>query len=650
MAGVVALGGPAEAQAAELAAVDALHDIQPLLEKHCVRCHGGEKVKGKVDFTLQKTNADVDKAFETWEVAAELVEFEEMPPEDEPQLTPAERELFATWYKKRFVEKVEAAPAPFTPRRLCANEYRNTLRSLFGFDLENAIIEAEQTVAEKSMVMKLLPIDPPGPSGFKNDTHHYPISSLLWDRYAYLVDAAIQRLFAPTHRAYLEAYTGPIGAEGLTADQAERLLRKFVPRAYRRDVTPADLAPVLGAVRGLSGRKLETALKAEIKAVTMSPGFLYRGVLMPLSASATDTVQPVDDFELAERLSYFLWADTPDDELMRLASQGRLSEPAVYAEQIDRMLAATKSRNLAEDMAVQWFTLNEIEDPRKNPPVTVALRSEPIDFLHYLFTEDRPLMELIDSDVTFINRFLSKYYQPDAKQLQKVFKRRGIEVQAEPTQRIRLEASEGRGGLLAMPGVLTMNKGPVLRGTWMLERILGVHLGEPPADVPPIESTAPDESLTFRQRFEQHRANDTCALCHDKIDPLGFALDGYDNSGGYAFASNYASQKDRKIKVIPDPATIDTSAKLPSGETFEGIEGLKAVLQGSQRGAVIRNIVERFMAYALARKLEVYDQPTVDAIAQQLDSSNGTYRDLIHAIANSLPFRKTLVLQETPSE
>lgn len=594
-------------------------DVKPLLEKYCSDCHsGGKEAKGEVDLsTLTSTN--FAERFEDWESAIERVKAHEMPPEDAPQPTEVERQILTTWYEQQ-IDSVEAHPGFFTPRRLCATEYRKTLRSLFGFDLEVAIIEAEQTVAEKSLVMKLLQTDPPGASGFRNDTRGNPLTTTLWDQYSYLADAGLAELFSQKRRSVLEEITGPISPTGLQLEQAEKLIRSFVPRVYRRTVAEEKLKQIVERVG--QSTDLQAGTEIELKAVLMSAGFLFRGLLME---GETGKQQPVDNFELAERLSYFVWGDMPDAELLSLAETGTLARPEVLSTQIERLLDSPKSINLADDFATQWLTLDQVAKQNVNPPQAEALRSQPIDYTHYLFVENRPLLELIDSKTAFVNPFTAKFYGNDSKQMVRYRKQKGIEVEIVPNQKISLVETKSRGGILTMPGVLEMNRGPVIRGTWILERILGEELPEPPADVGQIPANPPGMELTFRERFEMHRSKPTCAICHDKIDPLGFALQRYDGP-------NY----DRN-------ADVDTTGQLPTGESFEDFAGLKKILVTSQREPVIRNIVNRTLSYALCRKLEVFDRPTVDKIVEQLIASDGTYRDLVHQVATSLPFQQTVI-------
>lgn len=215
-------------------------------------------------------------------------------------------------------------------------------------------------------------------------------------------------------------------------------------------------------------------------------------------------------------------------------------------------------------------------------------------------------------------------------------KAKGIERQRTPNQKLELMHAEGRGGLLTMPGILTLNQGPIQRGTWMLRRILGVEVGEPPADTPPIKASPRGQNLTFRERFEAHRSDASCARCHVKIDPLGFALEAYDKNGQFLRASDQKNAKQPAKK-------IDTSGKLPSGETFETFAELKAILLTKKREPIVRNIVEQTLAYALCRKLTRSDQAVVDTISENLCENDGTWLSLFQQVVSSVPFRETII-------
>ena len=183
-----------------------------------------------------------------------------------------------------------------------------------------------------------------------------------------------------------------------------------------------------------------------------------------------------------------------------------------------------------------------------------------------------------------------------------------------------------------MPSILAMNRGPILRGTWILRKILGVRLGEPPADIPPVKPSPRGQRLTFRQRFEVHRENQSCARCHEQIDPLGFALDGYDANGRYLLAS---------YNKRGNQPSVDTSGKLPSGEEFMDFPELKKILLMQKKDQIVRNLVARVLSYALCRKLERGVQPIIDEISKRIVSRDGSWKDLFIEVANSLPFRET---------
>ena len=621
-------------------------EIRPLLQEYCADCHSGSDAEADIDFSLIKSKEQITSSLQLWDSVVEHLKSQTMPPEDERQPQPDERAKVYRWYHD-FVASIEARPAEFRPRRLSVIEFRNSLRSVLGFDLEVAIAEAEQTVTQKSLVIKLMPIDPPGDSGFKNDTHNNPLSVVSWDQYSFLVDAALEELFSERRRSEFANLAGiekdemhlHAQAGKLDRSQLETLLKTILTRAYRRTVSAKELNNILDRLDRESGKELVAQTKFEIKAALMSPRFLYRG----MAVTGKPGRQKVDPFELAERLSYFLWADMPDDRLISLAQSGTLSDNRVLHEELDRLLASDKARSLAEVFATEWLTLNEIDLVSKNPPIVAALKSQPLDFLHYLFTQDRPLLELIESDVAFINPHTSRMYGNDAKQMTKYVKQRGIEFEAIPNQKIDLVSTKERGGILTMPGVLAMNKGPILRGTWILERIVGDHLPEPPMNISPVAPNKRGEKLTFRQRFEQHRSNATCAVCHDKIDPIGFSLDSYAADGSYLLKPNPKRKKKKKGQEAVDVNQIDTHGKLPTGEQFKDINELKQILTSSKRRIVIRNIVERTMSYALGRKLQYFDRPTVEQIAKEMDESNGTWRDLFHAIVDSISFRETII-------
>ena len=608
--------------------------ILPILQASCIKCHGKEKIKGEVDFSKITTQVDADSQFELWETVTEVIMANEMPPEDNPPLSAEEKKLVLKWYEEQLKTPIEAKPGIYKPRRLSGPEYRNTLRSLFGFDLEVAIAQAQQTVTgEKSLVLKLLPKDPPGESGFINDTNSSPISPVILEQYAFLANAALEKLFAPKQRSELEAMMQTKLPDNwkpneITQDQAQSIIKKFTPRAMRRHTSDVTINNILKPLKEKTGPELLKALKFEMKAIMLSPKFLYRGLLMEKFPGQQ---RPVDDYELAERLSYFLWEDRPDETLMDLAMKGDLHNKETLKEQVDRMLKSPKSISLAESFGVQWLGIANLDELIKEPISHHSLRHQPVLFLNHLFTQDRPVIELISSKTTFVNQGVSGFYGQDRARMTRFSKPKGIERTKTPFEEFTLEKATWRGGIITMPGILTMNRGPIQRGTWLLRRILGVRLGEPPADIPPIKPSPRGQNLTFRERFERHRSDASCARCHEKIDPLGFSLDHYDVKG------QFLQNKD---------ALPDASGKLPTGESFKNYAELKEILVTSQKEKIVRNSVERTLSYAMCRKLTRHDQPTIDLITKNIVKDNGTWKDLFVEIVNSLPFRETIFAEK----
>ncbi len=617
--------------------------VKPILEESCCECHSkaGDQEAG-IDFEQIENLLDIRQNFKLWQRVIRVINAGEMPPSDRQPLTDKDRQTIQQWHKRQFVPSLTTNAGAIKPRRLSVHELRTSLRALFGFELEISVFEAEQTVIEKSLVLKLLPTDPPGPSGFTNDTSTRPFTEPFWDQFSIVIEYGLEQFFSKDNEKQLSKIVGPVTTNGLDHSQASALIQYFYEQAYRRPPPASLVERSQSKVDQLEGEELMIALRREIKTVLMSPGFLFRGIIAGGKvAKALEGTQPgtrvrIDPHEIAERLSFFLWGMPPDDELRRHANAGSLLQADIYRAQMKRMLVDARGKNLADRFAVEWLTLDEISKVSNNPPVSHALRQQPIDFISYLIQEDRPLTELIDSRVTFANPHTSKYYPGDRKNLPAYRKDRGIEVEIVTNSRLKLQATPERGGLLTMPGILAMNRGPVLRGTWILERILGTHLPEPPANIGQVPPNQPGNKLSFRKRFEIHRDQPACAKCHDQIDPLGFALQRYKLDGTYL--------NDQSAQSL----AIDTSGKLPTGENFTNFPELKRLLTTDRREQVVRNLVERMLSYALCRELQWHDQGTIEEITQLMTSPplsdqdevpTGTFQELIWQVINSVPFQ-----------
>ncbi len=355
----------------------------------------------------------------------------------------------------------------------------------------------------------------------------------------------------------------------------------------------------------------------------MSPDFLFRTERgRPRAAGAPGRL--LTDHELASRLSYFLWVSMPDDALLDLADQGRLSRPAVLEAQVARMLRDDKAAALVEAFAGQWLQFRALESvapdrerfPDFDSGLRLAMRRETELLFLNLLREDRSLVDLIDARYSFVNERLAKHYGLPG-------------VKGPEFRRVEL-ADAHRGGILTHASVLTVSSyatrtSPVLRGKWILENMLNAPPPDPPAGVPRLDEAKVGAEAPLRQQLEAHRTQPMCAACHQKMDPLGFSLENYDAIGSWR-------EKDGKWP-------IDASGRLPDGRNFTGAPGLASVLR-EDREAFARAVTAKMLTFALGRGLERYDRRTVDEVAKRLAASDYRFSALVQEIVKSLPFQR----------
>jgi hypothetical protein len=394
-------------------------------------------------------------------------------------------------------------------------------------------------------------------------------------------------------------------------------------RAYRRPVSPAEVAPLvrLASTAREQGDSFEDAVGLAIQAVLVSPDFLFRIEKDPRAAGLT---QRISEHELAARLSYFLWASMPDDELRRGADLGTLRRPAVLAAQIRRMLKDEKARALVEAFGGQWLQFRALESvapdrerfPTFDNGLRLSMQRETELFFATIVREDRSILDLIDGHYTFLNERLARHY--------------GIGgVRGPEFRRVDLPVAGRRSGVLTQGSVLTVSSyatrtSPVLRGKWILENVLAAPPPDPPAGTPRLDETKISASGSLRQQMEAHRRDATCAACHSRMDPLGFGLENYDGIGAWRTA-------DGKFP-------IDPSGSLPDGRSFHGPDEMKTILKGDREAFAVC-ITEKMLTYALGRGLERPDKRTVQAIAQRLADRQYRFSALVEEIVNSMPFQ-----------
>ncbi len=517
---------------------DSLHSvIRPLVTKYCTSCHGRSRPKGGLDLSSFPDETAKRPRRETLERIREYIGSGIMPPEDSPQPSRDEAASLSRWIKstlEQYDRDTTSNPGRVTIRRLNRIEYNNTIRDLIGVDFRPA---------------DDFPSDDVG-YGFDNIGDVLSLPPVLLERYhdaaasisERAIDASADRgwgaAVSESHRRIL--FREP-RSPGEYPDAARAILERFATRAYRRPVTPEETSRLLGLVELAlrNGDSFERGIQVAVQAVLVSPHFLFRVELDSRPRGPVDTarpphvVEPLGDYEIASRLSYFLWSTMPDEELFGLAAMGKLREPEVLKGQVARMLKDNRSRALVENFAGQWLQIRNLKTvnpdrerfPDFDEPLRQAMIRETELFTAEIVREDRSVLDFLDADFTYVNDRLARHYGMAG-------------ISGEAFRRVRLQ-DPVRGGLLTQASILTVTSNPnrtspVKRGRWILEQILGAPPPPPPPGVAPLaEDRAADSSLSLRQRMEQHRARPNCAFCHNRLDPLGFGLENFDGVGAW---------------------------------------------------------------------------------------------------------------------
>ena len=404
---------------------------------------------------------------------------------------------------------------------------------------------------------------------------------------------------------------------------AAQILNRLMKLAYRREVTQSDRASAMAFFREEKAEGgFEAGIAAALEAVLVNPSFLFR--IEKPAVDAADGTQPLSDVELASRLSFFLWSSLPDETLLDLAIAGQLSQSGVLEKQVHRMLADPRSGSLVNNFASQWLHLRNLAaitpDLRLFPDfdenLRRAFRRETELFFESVLREDRSALELLKTDYTFLNERLAKHYD-----IPHVFGSR--------FRRVALKPEDQRGGLLRHGSILTVTSyatrtSPVIRGHWVLENFLGTPPGPAPPDVPTLEDNRVEADLPMRQRLAKHRENTACASCHDRMDPVGFALENFDAIGRW--------------RDFERGARIDASGGLPDGATFEGVAELEQGLLNRPE-LFIRTLTEKLMTFALGRGVEAYDAPAIRQIVGEARADDFRLSSIVLGITKSVPFR-----------
>lgn len=407
----------------------------------------------------------------------------------------------------------------------------------------------------------------------------------------------------------------------------QALIRSFAQRAFRRPVTRQEILPYLNFARKRfeADGSIRNALRAAYRTILCSPRFLY----------FEETPGSLEQYALANRLSHFLWGASPDRELFQLAAAGRLSDPAVLRQQTDRLLADDQSATFTSEFTDQWLKLHEINSttpdgdlyPEYDDVLHHTLVKESHAFVKELVDQNLPAGNIVDSDFTFLNSRLARHYNIDWPG-------------GTGLQRVKLEPSSRRGGVITHASVLKVTANgtttsPIIRGVWMLERIMGQHVPPPPANVSAVE---PDirGATSIREELDKHKNLDSCAACHVKMDPPGFALENYDVIGGWR--DNYRAVADGSKKKWVDGLPVDASHEFVSGDAFNDIEGMKDIL-GKHPDRIARSLAMHLVTYSTGAAPTFADRKSLDAIVTATKSSNYGVRSLVHEVVQSPLFQ-----------
>ena len=405
---------------------------------------------------------------------------------------------------------------------------------------------------------------------------------------------------------------------------ARQILTGLARQAYRKPVDRATtdvLMDFYGRGRK-SGGNFERGIESALQFILASPEFLFR--VEPDPATAPGNVYQLGDSALASRLSFFLWSSLPDEQLVTLAAQGKLRQPAVFEQQVRRMLADPRSKTLIDNFAEQWLHLRNLKNsnpdlgafPDFDDNLRQAMKEETELFFNSIMREDRSVMDLLNADYTFVNERLARHYgMPN--------------IYGSRFRRVTVP-NESRRGLLGQASILTVTSypnrtSPVERGKWILTNLLGVPPQPPPPDVPTLpENGADGKVVSLRERMEKHRANPVCAGCHRAMDPIGFAMENFDGVGRW--------------RAKEDQQAIDATGTLFTGAKIDGISGLRREI-AARPDVFVGVLTERMLTYALGRGLEHYDMPAVRKIVQDARSSNYRFSSIILGVARSVPFQ-----------
>jgi hypothetical protein len=600
--------------------------VEPILFQYCYDCHGDGMSRGRVAFDSYDSESALATDHKLWFAVLKNVRAGIMPPHKKPQPSAEEIKALENWIKfDAFgIDPANPDPGRVTIRRLNRVEYRYTIRDLMGIDY-NTLEEF-----------------PPDDTGYGFDTvaDVLTVSPMLLEKYLQAAESIVRKAVPATASDSADRFfikgKPPADPES-RASYTRDILQNFLGAAFRRPVDATTLdrfSSLAESVASRPGQSFEDGIRQAMIAALASPRFLFR-IEESIPSESTDRHAPLDEYSLATRLSYFLWSTMPDRELFDLAGRGDLR--GNLEAQIQRMLHDSRSNALIENFAGQWLHARDVEGISLNErsilrregrnrrmeldrDLRLAMKRETELYFGHVLRQDRPILELIDSQYTFLNEELAGFY--------------GIpNVEGKQMRKVTLPPDSPRGGVLTMGTLLTVTSNPtrtspVKRGLFVLENILGTPPPPAPPNIPDLEQAENqfgDRRPTMREAMEAHRSDPLCHSCHSRMDPLGLALEHFNALGLWR-----DTERDQPI---------DASGQLITGEPFNDIRDLKQVLTSSRRLDFFRCLTEKMLTYALGRGLDYYDIHAVDLIVDRLQQSDGRSSALLSGIIQSAPFQ-----------
>ncbi len=655
--------------------------IAPTLQTHCVKCHGLDgAAEGDVNLS-SLSGESIARDPELLQSLIDVLEYEEMPPEDEPELDPSSRaELLSELDKlleSSIVKKTTFARTPI--RRMNRFQYNNAVIDLFQlkvivFTLPERMMREHgnyfqpatgkmapkvtvgsrplgksQMIEPRLAGVAAFPQDLRAEHGFDNRGDHLSLSPLLMEAFLSLGESITQSPdFNETNVGIWNAFFAKPAESSNLHEQLTTRLETFLTTAFRRpvDANTLDRYVTFAERRIATGDDFTNVMKDVASAVIASPRFLY----LYEFASENKPTTEIDDLELASRMSFFLWGSIPDTTLMELAMKGELHQPEVYDSQIDRMLKDRKLKRFCDSFPSQWLQLERIISSVPNPKKfrrfyfakfreSMHMMLEPLLLFETVLIEDLPITQLIDSDFTYRSAALEGSYKDLASDTELGKRGRGSPIELVFH---RLPIHDRRsGGVITNAAVMTMTSGPnrtkpITRGAWVATVIFNDPPDPPPANVPALDEkpSHAEEHLTLRERLSLHRQRSDCKGCHEQIDPLGFALENFDPVG--VWRDEYANGR-----------SVDMSGQLFRKHEFSNVVEFKdAILNEKDR--FTRGLAGHLLSFALARELTVADRPALDEISEATAAENYKMKTLIKQVMMCEPFHSKTSPQSTP--